>query len=199
MCWHSFVNTKYLINRANVVAYFLSQLQVLDDPIAIDYSFPNEHLFSIESYNPWFTDIANYLATGRTPWHVSPKKHHLLVEKSFNFSWIARLMFYTGPNQVTHWCIREDETYDILQACHDERCGGHFATKRIAYKILTPRYYWPTLHKDATKYTRWCDRCQRMGRPTKSDEIPLQPQVVVTPFDKWGIDFIGPIEPSSHG
>lgn len=33
-----------------------------------------------------------------------------------------------------------------------------------------------------------------MGRPTKPDEIPLQPQVVVTPFDKWGIDFVGPIE-----
>ena len=23
--------------------------------------------------------------------------------------------------------------------------------------------------------------------------------MVVTPFDKWGIDFVGPIEPSSHG
>ena len=29
--------------------------------------------------------------------------------------------------------------------------------------------------------------------------MPLQPQVVVTPFDKWGIDFVGPIEPTSQG
>lgn len=38
-----------------------------------------------------------------------------------------------------------------------------------------------------------------MERPTKSNEVPLQPQVVVAPFDKWGIDFVGPIEPSSQG
>ena len=27
----------------------------------------------------------------------------------------------------------------------------------------------------------------------------LQPQIVVAPFDKWGIDFVGPIEPPSAG
>ena len=29
--------------------------------------------------------------------------------------------------------------------------------------------------------------------------MPLFPQVVVTPFDKWGLDFIGPIDPPSNG
>lgn len=27
----------------------------------------------------------------------------------------------------------------------------------------------------------------------------LNPQVMVTPFDKWGMDFIGPIDPPSNG
>lgn len=38
-----------------------------------------------------------------------------------------------------------------------------------------------------------------MGRPTRSDEMTLHLQVVVTPFNKWGLDFVGPIDPSSNG
>lgn len=70
------------------------------------------------------------------PTHFSPKEKRLLVEKSFNFSWIADCLFYTGPDQVMRRCFREDETYDILHACHDEPCGGHFVAKRTTLKIL---------------------------------------------------------------
>ena len=38
-----------------------------------------------------------------------------------------------------------------------------------------------------------------MGHPTRTDEMPFNPQVVLTPFDKWGMDFIGPIDPPSNG
>ena len=37
-----------------------------------------------------------------------------------------------------------------------------------------------------------------MGKPTPRDKIPLQPQVIFEPFDKWGIDFIRPINPPSN-
>jgi hypothetical protein len=77
-------------------------------------------------------------------------------------------------------------------------CGGHFSDKRTTYKFLQSGYYWPTLFKDATKYVRSCDSCQRMGRPTTVDEIPLRPQVIIEPFDKWALDFVGPIAPMSR-
>ena len=91
--------------KENVVTDFLYRLHTLDDLAAIDDSFLDEHLFLLITQNPWYADIANYLTTGRTPPHFSAKERRLLAEKSFNFSWISRFMFYTGLDQVTRRCL----------------------------------------------------------------------------------------------
>ena len=36
-----------------------------------------------------------------------------------------------------------------------------------------------------------------MGKPTQRDEMPLHAHVALDPFDKWGMEFIGPIDPPS--
>ena len=37
-----------------------------------------------------------------------------------------------------------------------------------------------------------------MGQLNHRDEMPLNPQVILEPFEKWALDFIGPINPSSN-
>jgi hypothetical protein len=37
-----------------------------------------------------------------------------------------------------------------------------------------------------------------MGKPTKRNEMPLHPQVSLEPFEKWGMNFIGPIDTPSR-
>ena len=90
------------------------------DTTLVDDAFTDEHLFHIAIKVPWYADIANYIAANKTPAHFSYKERKLLIQKSFHFSWIDNLLFYTGPDQVMRRCVREDETYDILHACHNE-------------------------------------------------------------------------------
>jgi hypothetical protein len=37
-----------------------------------------------------------------------------------------------------------------------------------------------------------------MGQPGQDNEIPLQAQVVVEPFEIWALDFVGPFNPKSN-
>jgi hypothetical protein len=60
--------------KDNVVVDFLSRLTSNENEPPVEDYFPDEHLFVVSTNSPWFTDIANYLAAGRLPHHLSPKE-----------------------------------------------------------------------------------------------------------------------------
>ena len=58
--------------RENLVADFLSRIQHDDGARLVDDTFPDEHLFAVFVQTPYLANIANYLATGKLPNHLSP-------------------------------------------------------------------------------------------------------------------------------
>ncbi|XP_034701960.1 uncharacterized protein LOC117926777 [Vitis riparia] len=77
-------------------------------------------------------------------------------------------------------------------------CGGHFASQKTAMKVIQSGFWWPSLFKDAHSMCKGCDRCQRLGKLTRRNMMPLNPILIVDVFDVWGIDFMGPF-PMSFG
>eukprot|EP00253_Pinus_taeda_P021580 PITA_21580 len=157
-------------DKENVVIDFLSQLKA-DDNTPVDDSFPDQYLFAVSTHSPWYANIANYLVAGKLPSHVSHWEKRKIIQQSARYSWISGCLFHTGLDHEIQRCIREDEVYDILKACHEGPCGEHFTDKETSHKILRMGYCWPSLFKDAKKYVRACDSCQRMGQPNHRDEI----------------------------
>eukprot|EP00253_Pinus_taeda_P003794 PITA_03794 len=196
---HEFdITTKDRPKKENHVADFLSRMPKPIDAAAVEDQFPDEHLFAVAVQMPWYAYVANYLAVGKLPKYLTPNERKRIVQRSTRFSWIGGYLFHTGADMHIRRCVQEDEIFDILKAYHDGPCGGHFADCRTRHKVLQTGYYWPMIFKDAKKFVQACDSCQRAGCSGQSDEMPLKPQLVIEPFKRWALDFVGPINPSSN-
>jgi hypothetical protein len=65
----------------------------------------------------------------------------------------------------------------ILAEAHEGIAGGNYVGKETMQKALRDGLWWPNLHKDVKEYYRACDVCQRVGKSSRRDEMPLAPQL----------------------
>nr|CAN62255.1 hypothetical protein VITISV_015527 [Vitis vinifera] len=183
----------------NVVADHLSRLAIAHNShvLPINDDFPEESLMFLVK-TPWYAHIANYLVTGEIPseWNAQDRKN--FFAKIHAYYWEEPFLFKYCADQIIRKCVPEEEQQGILNHCHENACGGHFASQKTAMKVLQSGFTWPSLFKDAHIICRSCDRCQRLGKLTKINQMPMNPILIVELFDVWGIDFMGPF-PMSFG
>ncbi|KAL6338382.1 hypothetical protein AAG906_018753 [Vitis piasezkii] len=183
----------------NVVADHLSRLVIAHDShgLPINDDFPEESLMSID-VAPWYSHIANFLVTGEVPseWSAQDKRH--FFAKIHAYYWEEPFLFKYCADQIIRKCVPEQEQSGILSHCHDSACGGHFASQKTAMKVIQSGFWWPSLFKDAHSMCKGCDRCQRLGKLTRRNMMPLSPILIMDIFYVWGIDFMGPF-PMSFG
>ncbi|KAA3473848.1 Pro-Pol polyprotein [Gossypium australe] len=81
----------------------------------------------------------------------------------------------------------EDDNIQIIKEDFPDEQLRHFGGMRIASKVLQSGFYWPNMFKDAHEFYHACDHCQRMGRLSRRQEMPLQNIVEIELF---GLDFM---------
>ncbi|GJW14801.1 reverse transcriptase domain-containing protein [Tanacetum coccineum] len=139
---------------------------------AIRDSFPDEHLMAIHvrepKADPWYADYANFLVSKIIP-----------------------------QDGIIRRCVFRRELQEILEHCHMGPTRGHYGAGITAKKVFESGFYWPTIFKDAARYVRECDACQRAENISSRNQMPLTNILISEVFDIWGIDFMGPF-PSSR-
>lgn len=182
----------------NVVADHLSRI-VFNDSSSRDVqeNFPDEHILAVNIV-PWFANIVNYFATGKTPPNWTAQQRKYFFSQTKYYIWEDPDLFKIGADQVIRRCVPHTEQNDILRHCHSYACGGHFSAKKTGHRILQSGFFWPSIFKDAHYFVKACLRCQQVGGISRRDMMPMTPILVVEIFDVWGIDFMGPF-PTSFG
>jgi hypothetical protein len=104
--------------------------------------------------------------------------------------------YYSVKILIMSSCER-DEAEKVLSELHAGEASGNFGGDTTAHKVLRDGYYWPTLFKDAHALCQKCIICQKVAGRVQKAAFPLHLVLVDSPFQQWGLDIIGPINPTS--
>jgi len=87
---------------------------------------------------------------------------------------------------------------EVLTLCHDHVCGGHLGKNKTWAKVAS-RYYWSEMKKDVME---WVDSCPEYSERKDHPASRMTFGSITDPgrpFDKIGIDFLGPLNETSEG
>ncbi|MCO5561833.1 hypothetical protein L7F22_015457 [Adiantum nelumboides] len=159
---------------------------------------------AIKLQNPLFQgsdcmhDIVNFLETGECPQDMSKGQRQWLVRKATKYRLINEHLYCKGRDLVMRRVPHSKDIKQVLTRCHEGVCAGHFAHDITSRKILQAGYVWPSLHRDVQHWCKTCKQCQLAGDRHLTYE-PQTPILSYGPFEKWGIDAIGPLPRTNSG
>jgi hypothetical protein len=122
---------------------------------------------------------------------VTPRDQESVQKAAFlrtcaRYKWENERLWYELQKGSRRLCITEGEVADVLYYAHDE--SGHFAQAITTRKLK--EYYWPRMVVDVADYIKGCLSCSKYGTARRSQT--LNPVVVNSPIQLFGIDFVGP-------
>ena len=189
--------------KTNSNADYLSRQRGPEASSSIETSFPDEFpddtlVFHLSGEDPSaYEDVIKYLTKKTYPAGLTQEEKMVFQAKVAPFTLIKGTLFRMGPDDQLQRCLEKPEQGKVVRALHCGPSGGHFAAVTTIHRIRKAGFWWPHINRDVMAFVGRCDQCQRTGAPSFRNHWPLTPIIPLAPFEKWGIDFIGPIDPRS--
>lgn len=185
--------------REHLVADYLSRLESGEPPEGILDELPDAELFQIqaEQTTDWYDQMFNYLSHGVFPEMMTKDHRRKLALKSATYMMIGGFLYKKGIDGIIRRCVPDYQQAAILAEAHSGDAGGHFSGDITSRKIFQSRMWWPTVIKDSYQFSKTCPKCQKDGYPKDRDRMYHHPVLPLEPFQKWGIDFVGPFKPAA--
>jgi hypothetical protein len=169
---------------------------------------PLSTLFYIDSQilpiaeHPKYKYLLYYLQNQKCPDSLDTHQRRRLRLESSKYVILGDFLFRRSADGILLRCVNNEEERKLLQEAHGSsdsviHVGGHFSAKTTSFKITRKGYYRPSIFRDSYNFSRSCDKCQKFVGKERISAMPLQHVLPDFPFSKWGLDFIGLINPPS--
>jgi hypothetical protein len=145
-----------------------------------------------------YSNLTTYLTTYKTSDNLSTDKRQWIMANYRKYYIDNNILFKRNkkePNRPQR-VIKINEIEDVLRNGHSDLHAGHLGIENTFYKI-NKQYFWPQMWRDIEQFIKTCDICQRKEKMKKNNA--LTPVKVGEPFEKIGIDLVGPLAITGHG
>jgi len=142
--------------------------------------------------------ILRYLETLELPDDLDTAQRRTFKRQAHKYVTIDGLLYFKNKKNPVRplRVLKENELDVVLYSFHEDPLAGHFGFAET-YRAISLKYYWPQMGTVIKEYVQSCDACQRRKRPQRNE--PLHPIKVGQPFDRVGMDIVGPLPVTIRG
>ena len=147
--------------------------------------------------NTYFS-LVRFLTELKMPENLNTQQQAAIRRKARYFIVINGELYKKNKNNFQRplKVVKTHEIETILYNTHSDPLAGHFSVEET-FRRIKIRYYWPQMFNDIRSYVKSCDECQKRGKNKRTE--PLHPIKVGQPFDRIGMDIVGPLPKTKKG